>query len=69
MTLDETIQNFEELAETQRKLYERIKDVWDIDNQEAVLECAEENEQLADWLKELKARRDEEYLQAKFRRW
>lgn len=29
-------------------------------------ECAREHEQLAEWLKELKVRREEEYLQAKF---
>lgn len=54
MTLDEAIQHFEEEAETQRKLYESIKDVWEIDNQEACLECAKDNEQLADWLKQLR---------------
>lgn len=31
--------------------------------------CKQEHEQLLEWLKELKVRRDEEYLQAKFSTW
>lgn len=64
MTLDEAIKRYEEDAKEMREL--PLKEKMDIEDIAGWEECAEEYEQLAEWLKELKARRDEEALQAKF---
>ena len=53
MTLDEAIKHCEEKAEEKRKDYERAC-AYNIPS-EGCLECAKEHEQLAEWLKELKA--------------
>ena len=55
MTLDEAIKACEEVAEEKRKDYERAC-AYNIPS-EGCLECAQEHEQLAEWLKELKALR------------
>lgn len=67
MTLDEAIKHCEEVAEElekkvkpyqcesiNKKLYEINKKEWD-----DCLECAKEHRQLAEWLRELKAYRDD----------
>lgn len=51
MTLDEAIKHCEEKAEEKRKDYERAC-AYNIPS-EGCLKCAEEHEQLAEWLKEL----------------
>ena len=56
MTLDEAIKHCEEKAEEKRKDYERAC-AYNIPS-EGCLKCAEEHEQLAEWLKELKALRE-----------
>lgn len=53
MDLDEAIQHCEEKAEEKRKDYERAC-AYNIPS-EGCLKCAEEHEQLAEWLKQLKA--------------
>ena len=58
MTLDEAIIHAEKEAEEQEKMGKRNYD-------DDCLECASEHRQLAEWLRELKAYRenDKEYLQ------
>ena len=63
MTLDEAILHCEEVAKEKRKDYE-LACAYNIPS-EGCLECAAEHQQLADWLKELKAYKDAELLQAK----
>lgn len=64
MTLEQAIKHCEEKAEELRKKAEFAEE--GNYRKEDCFECAREHEQLAEWLKELKVRRDEEYLQAKF---
>ena len=61
MTLDEAIKHWEEKAEEKRKDYERAC-AYNIPS-EGCLKCAEEHEQLAEWLKELKAYKECPYIQ------
>ncbi len=59
MTLNEAIKHCEEKAKElkeQAKIY-KGNFLWERDAKECQ-KCAEEHEQLADWLRELKARRD-----------
>ena len=51
MTLDEAIAHAREVAEEQRKACD-LSWVWD--NPDNIKKCAEEHEQLAEWLEELK---------------
>lgn len=53
MTLDDAIKQYEEDAKEMREL--PFKEEMDIEDIAAWEECAEEQEQLAGWLKELKA--------------
>lgn len=66
MTLDEAIKHCEEKAKELRTPRAYIDIEGNLCATEICDECAEEQEQLAEWLKELKARRDAEALQAKF---
>lgn len=68
MTLDEAIKHCEYKAEELKKKAEFAEKEGNY-RKEDCLECANEHEQLAEWLKELKVRREEEYLQAKFSTW
>lgn len=54
MTLDEAIAHAREVAEEQRKACDLA---WAWDNPDNIKKCAEEHEQLAKWLEELKAYR------------
>lgn len=69
MTLDEAIKHCEEKA---KELHEQEIAI-DIDGCEIMdyecEKCAREHEQLAKWLKELKAYKEAEALQAKFSTW
>lgn len=56
MTLDEAIQHCKERAEEKRKDYERA-DAYNLPS-DGCLKCAEEHDQLASWLEELKDRRE-----------
>lgn len=56
MTLDEAIKHCKEKAEEKRKDYEQAC-AYNIPS-EGCLKCAEEHEQLAEWLEELKAWRE-----------
>lgn len=70
MTLDEAIKHCEEVAEEQDKLCKRYDDAsgYSRSHNEAIRtadagrceECAKEHRQLAEWLKELKALREQE---------
>ena len=60
MTLEEAIKHCEEKAKEQR-----IEANYRIPPKADCLKCAEEHEQLAKWLKELKAYKDAEAFQAK----
>ena len=51
MTLDEAIAHAREVAEEQRKACDLA---WIWDNPDNIKKCAEEHEQLAEWLEELK---------------
>lgn len=51
MTLDEAIAHAREVAEEQRKSCDLA---WVWDNPDNIKKCAEEHDQLADWLEELK---------------
>ena len=51
MTLDEAILHAREVAEEQRKACDLA---WVWDNPDNIKKCAEEHDQLADWLEELK---------------
>lgn len=51
MTLDEAIAHAREVAEEQRKACDLA---WVWDNPDNIKKCAEEHEQLAEWLEELK---------------
>ena len=51
MTLDEAIAHAREVAEEQRKACGLA---WILDNPDNIKKCAEEHDQLADWLEELK---------------
>ena len=51
MTLDEAILHAREVAEEQRKACDLA---WIWDNPDNIKKCAEEHEQLAEWLEELK---------------
>ena len=55
MTIDEAIAHAREVADEQR---ESCNLAWVWDNQENIKKCAEEHEQLAEWLEELKALKD-----------
>ena len=57
MTIDEAIQHCEEVAEVNHKMVESLVGI-DTDEQERCRECAKDHEQLAEWLKELKAYRE-----------
>ena len=52
MTIDEAIAHAREVAEEQRKACDLA---WVWDNTNNIKKCAEEHEQLAEWLEELKA--------------
>jgi len=54
MDLDEAIKHCDEVAKRERKLYEEEL----TDCLEGCIKCAKEHEQLAEWLKELKAYRE-----------
>ena len=54
MTLDEAIAHAREVAEEQRKACDLA---WVWDNPDNIKKCAEEHEQLAEWLEELKSYR------------
>ena len=54
MTLDEAIAHAREVAEEQRKACDLA---WVWDNPDNIKKCAEEHEQLAKWLEELKSYR------------
>lgn len=54
MTLDEAISHAREVAEEQRKACDLA---WVWDNPDNIKKCAEEHEQLAEWLEELKSYR------------
>ena len=56
-TLDEAIKHCEEKAEEKQKDYERAC-AYNLPS-EGCLECAEDHRQLAEWLKELKALREQ----------
>lgn len=56
MTLDEAIAHAREVAEEQIKACDLA---WVWDNPDNIKKCAEEHEQLADWLEELKAIKEE----------
>lgn len=58
MTLDEAIRHCEEVAEVNHKMVESLVGI-DTDEQERCRECAKDHEQLAEWLKELKAYREQ----------
>lgn len=71
MTLDEAIKHCEEKAKELRVEAEEARDIGEYTSSpkhpynvpvKNCLECAEEHEQLAEWLKELKARREAENL-------
>ena len=67
MTLDEAIAHCEKKAQELREApLRRRMDLVEVADCE---QCAEEHEQLAKWLKELKDRRAEEELEAKVKRW
>lgn len=55
MTIDEAIIHAREVAEEQRKACDLA---WVWDNPDNIKKCAEEHEQLAEWLEELKSYRD-----------
>ena len=57
--LDEAITHCEEKANEMRREGWRLEDI-------ACIECAKEHEQLAEWLKELKARREEKPLKGEW---
>lgn len=73
MTLDEAIKYCEEKAKELREQagFDTDNERYRMSESEKAdcIECANEHEQLAEWLKELKVRRDEEYLQAKISTW
>ena len=56
MTLDEAIAHAREVAEEQRKACDLA---WIWDNPDNIKKCAEEHDQLAEWLEELKAIKEE----------
>ena len=58
LTLDEAIKHCEEKAKELRK--QPFKEKMDIEDVADCEECAEEHEQLAGWLTELKQRREED---------
>ena len=63
MTIDEAIAHAREVAEIQRnndKLNKTLGVISPYYNEDCI-KCAEEHEQLADWLEELKKRRSEDY--------
>ena len=55
MTLDEAIAHAREVAEEQRKSCDLA---WVWDNPDNIKKCAEEHDQLAEWLEDLKRRRE-----------
>lgn len=58
MTLDEAIKHCEEVAHEKRIESGECISVNDLENAEACYECGEEHKQLAEWLTELKQRRE-----------
>lgn len=60
MTLDEAIKHCEEVAHEKRIESGECISVNDLENAEACYECGEDHKQLAEWLTELKQRRDAE---------
>ena len=56
LSIDEAIAKHRKIAETQKTLYDActLKE-----HNSHLLQCAEEHEQLAEWLEELKALREE----------
>ena len=56
MTLDEAIAHAREVAEEQRKACDLA---WVWDNPDNIKKCAEEHDQLAEWLEELKTIKEE----------
>lgn len=59
MTLEKAIKHYEEEAKEKNYEYQDCIDLHDMKNAIACGECAEEYEQLAEWLRELKAVHDE----------
>lgn len=60
MTIEEAIKHCEEVAHERRIESGECISVNDLENAEACYECGEEHKQLAEWLKELKQRREAE---------
>lgn len=60
MTIEEAIQHCEEVAHEKRIESGECISVNDLENAEACYECGEEHKQLAEWLTELKQRREAE---------
>lgn len=71
MTIDEEIKYAEELVELNEEQAQIYKEQGDTMGSLSYTECANEHRQIAEWLKELKAYRDErvgcEYCKHKFR--
>lgn len=67
LTLDEAIKHCEEKAKELKKDYERAVAL-NIPS-EGCLECANEHEQLAEWLKELKRYRETDYLRHQYEKY
>lgn len=62
MTLDEAIKHCEEVAESEEQKYKDWKgDYSHLKKIDSCIECAEEHRQLAKWLKELKAYKEDEH--------
>ena len=62
MSIDEAIAHAREVAsEQKRRSGICVQNNSECDKFSACLKCAEEHEQLAEWLEELKKRRDEDY--------
>ena len=65
MDLDEAIKHCDEVAKRERKLYEEEL----TDCLEGCIKCAEEHEQLAEWLKELKRYRETDCLRQRYEKY
>ena len=60
MTIEEAIEHCKEVAHEKRIESSECISVNDLENAEACYECGEEHKQLAEWLTELKQRREAE---------
>ena len=60
MTIEEAIEHCKEVAHEKRMESSECISVNDLENAEACYECGEEHKQLAEWLTELKQRREAE---------